>query len=186
MSSSCRFLSKPASLHQLSYRRHGKGTWLAPDWQWNFKCQGLGFDFVLGSHQKCLSFEVTGSDACFQEIILEAVCCLLKPHSPILSLCSWWLLTQVEITFVHAHSSLLFSLPPSVSLTALLCSHTCVHAHTPLVWLGGIVCRRLIGAGFLPCSHWLWELWLLSPTLPGQWWNKVEMLRNKTTPSQIL
>lgn len=152
MSSSRGFLSKPASLHQLSYRRYGKGTWLAPDWQWNFKCQGLGFGFVLGSLQKCLSFEVTESDACFQEIILEALCCLLKPHSPILSLCSWWFLTQVqEITFVHAHSSL----PFSISLAALLHSHTCVHAHTPLIWMGGIICRRLIWAGFLPCSHWL-------------------------------
>lgn len=150
MSSSRRFLSKPASLHQLSYRRYGKGTWLAPDWQWDFKCQELGFGFVLGSHQKCLSFEVTGSDVCFQEIILEALCCLLKPHSPILSLSSWWFLTQVqEITFVHAHSSLLFSLPLSVSLTTLLRSHTRVHAHTPLIWVGDIICRRLIEAGFL-------------------------------------
>lgn len=67
MSSSRRLLSTSASLHQLSHRRYGKGTWLAQDCQWNFKCQGLGFGFVLGSHQKCLSFEVTGSDGCLQK-----------------------------------------------------------------------------------------------------------------------
>lgn len=129
MSSSRRLLSTSASLHQLSHRRYGKGTWLAQDCQWNFKCQGLGFGFVLGSHQKCLSFEVTGSDGCLQEIILGAGCCLLRHNSSILNPSTRNYNCLSEIMHMPAYCS--SSLPFSVCATPLLCTHVCVY--TPIM-----------------------------------------------------
>lgn len=158
MSSSRRFLSKSASFHQLSHRRYDKQVWLAQDWQWNFKHQGFGFGFVLGSHQKCLSFEVFSGDNS-QNLVLSAKLQLYHPKPKYKKL-------HPSIR-LHAYAILVFQ-PAFFSLCNCLTVYTHVCACTYPSWgEGHNLAEDWLQLASCHAATGLWQLWLVFCTYLG-------------------
>lgn len=147
----------PSAVAQEVWQGSVAGTGLTVE----FQMPGAWVWFCLGKSSKVLSFEATRSDECFQEIILEVLYFILN-----LSTRNYICLPDSR--HITACSGLLFKW--------VYLSH-CVHTCMPYG-------RRLTEDGFSHEATGFMTTMTCIFHIPGQCWNKMGILRNKTTPSQ--